>query len=396
MRLRLQESSRSAPLSIDIPNVRDDDDFIELIDTASSPKSLSFLVSNIGKAFKNGHKPVQCEECTSGTYFLEDSEGHCNGVFKPLDEEPTDMIKGISVGEASVRECAAYFLDHGHFANVPATDLVVCQHSRFSDHAPEYPQWTSLWEEHASTRARAKLGSFQEYMEHDGDFDEMSRRQIAEFPVFQVQKVAMLDIRIFNTDRHGGNLLYKNGPSGRKSAMLIPIDHGYSLPSTLDEALFVWLDWPQVNCKMVPEVKEYIANLNVEVDVQILKDKFPQSFGDEHFSIMRLTAMLLKKGAALDLTLNQIGSLICRLDFNMPSPLEQIVSKVQAMHDDLMPAFAEAYEQDLDNCLADIEPDGVEPSPPTAVLGRKLSCKDTLPIAWSSCFGRREAPLINA
>eukprot|EP01116_Phalansterium_solitarium_P019153 TRINITY_DN5264_c0_g1_i1.p1 TRINITY_DN5264_c0_g1~~TRINITY_DN5264_c0_g1_i1.p1 ORF type:complete len:394 (+),score=144.41 TRINITY_DN5264_c0_g1_i1:257-1438(+) len=327
MKLRVQETPRAASLSVEIPNIRGDEDFIQLLDLATSPKELSFLVSNIGKGFKSGHAPVHVGQCIGGTYFLEDQSGKRNGVFKPSDEEPSDVIKGVQGGEASVRECAAFLLDHGHFANVPATDLVVCQHSTFTSSPDEHSRYV---EPDFGSTPKLKLGSFQEFREHDGDFDEMSRKSVAEFSVLQVQKIAVLDLRLFNTDRHGGNLLYKLGPSRQKSsAVLIPIDHGFCLPSTLDEAMFVWLDWPQVTSKMEPEVKSYIAKLDVEQDTRLLQEKFPGSFGDEHFRVMRLTAMLLKKGAALDLTLGELGSIVCRLDYSMPSVLEEFVDKVK-------------------------------------------------------------------
>ena len=61
------------------------------------------------------------------------------GIFKPVDEEqyapnnPRDFQgpfgsatfrAGVLSGEATVRELAAYLLDHGHFSSVPATSLV--------------------------------------------------------------------------------------------------------------------------------------------------------------------------------------------------------------------------------------------------------------------------------
>jgi hypothetical protein len=61
------------------------------------------------------------------------------GIFKPVDEEqyapnnPRDFQgpfgsatfrAGVLSGEATVRELAAYLIDHGHFSSVPATSLV--------------------------------------------------------------------------------------------------------------------------------------------------------------------------------------------------------------------------------------------------------------------------------
>jgi len=357
MRLHFSETPRGTSLSVEIPNVGPDDNFIELIDKTSSPKELSSLLANVCQGFKHGRNPELCEQCVGGTYFLCGDDGQKTAVFKPLDEEPycfnnpkgytnasswvvgspspPGYKEGVLVGEASVRECAAYVLDHEHFANVPATDLVVAKHSGFHCNEGDASfNWSpSLITSGADIGRKAnnvKLGSFQEFRQHDGDFDEMSPRDIAEFPALQIQKLAVLDIRLFNTDRHGGNLLYKLGPTGRKSATLIPIDHGFTLPSTLDEALFVWLDWPQVACKMLPEIKAYIAELDVEADIALLEEKFPGAFGEEHFWVMRLASLVLQKGAAADMSLAAIGAMMSRLDFSQPSCLELLVEKARA------------------------------------------------------------------
>ncbi len=42
---------------------------------------------------------------------------------------------------------------------------------------------------------------------------------------------------------------------------------------------------------------------------------------------MRLSALLLKKGAGAGLTLFELGPLVCRLDPDTPSPLEDIYQR---------------------------------------------------------------------
>jgi hypothetical protein len=67
----------------------------------------------------------------------------------------------------------------------------------------------------------------------------------------------VLDIRLCNTDRHGGNILYryKETKTGDEKIKLLPIDHGYTIPSTLGEAFFAWLTWPQANKKFDSKTK---------------------------------------------------------------------------------------------------------------------------------------------
>lgn len=65
------------------------------------------------------------------------------------------------------------------------------------------------------------------------------------------------DIRLFNTDRHAGNMLVRSlrdtgstvnllARLGEPQYALVPIDHGFCLPETLEAPYFEWLHWPQV------------------------------------------------------------------------------------------------------------------------------------------------------
>ena len=161
---------------------------------------------------------------------MRDATGQKNvAVFKPIDEEPmaennprglplsTDgegMKRGTIVGEGAFREVAAYILDHpvgdhisGHtvgFSGVPPTTLVRSIHRGKS----------------------FKIGSLQMFMENNGSTEDMGPRA---FPVKEVHKIAVLDIRLANADRHAGNILVHKEEEG-DNYKLIPIDHGYCLP----------------------------------------------------------------------------------------------------------------------------------------------------------------------
>lgn len=91
-------------------------------------------------------------------------------------------------------------------------------------------------------------------MYHDCDTSEMGASR---FAVRDVHRIGILDIRIWNTDRHAGNILVRRS---RESALnlsglarldsaqmeLVPIDHGFCLPEALEPPYFEWLHWPQV------------------------------------------------------------------------------------------------------------------------------------------------------
>lgn len=200
----------------------------------------------------------------------------------------------VRVGEAAIREVAAYLLDHNHFAQVPHTVLVKFTHPIFHVQAnkPASPCLadaasfndndtqsaasldsalsTSTTQlilarrasmEGSSGRALpCKIGSLQQFVAHDCDTSEIGTSM---FSLQDVHRIAILDIRLFNTDRHAGNILVQRpaGDTSRLSARarlnqpqcrLLPIDHGFCLPEALEPPFFEWLHWPQVHqpCNM--------------------------------------------------------------------------------------------------------------------------------------------------
>jgi hypothetical protein len=324
-------------LEIDVK--RWDEEFVQLVNQAEapsgSPKSstLAKLVADAWEGMKSRRSPVLCEEGVGGVYFMPDPSNNIVGVFKPQDEEPYNINnpkgyvprrgsdagfkEGILVGEATLRECAAYVLDYDGFCGVPPTELVLCRHPAF--HSNGISDGPTGQEE----TTKMKVGSFQMYKQHDGATEDIGPSFIAKFPVREVQKIALLDVRLFNTDRHGGNILYKKwtNPWGNSTYELIPIDHSYTLPSTLDEVeYFEWQKWPQAKQKMEPEIKEYIKRLDAEKDIKLLKKKFRRTFREEHFHVLRITTLLLKKAAEADLTFFDIAKWMCHQ--SQPSVLE--------------------------------------------------------------------------
>jgi hypothetical protein len=68
------------------------------------------------------------------------------------------------------------------------------------------------------------------------------------FSVDEVHKIAILDMRILNLDRNTGNILVQevfDKKRNKKKKVLIPIDHGLSLPDNLEVCSFdlAWLSW---------------------------------------------------------------------------------------------------------------------------------------------------------
>jgi hypothetical protein len=88
--------------------------------------------------------PEPAPEGMGGTYFLKGESGNRVCIFKPCDEEPMapnnpkewqgramgapGLKPSVRVGEAAIREVAAYLLDHDSFAGVPPACLAECYH----------------------------------------------------------------------------------------------------------------------------------------------------------------------------------------------------------------------------------------------------------------------------
>jgi hypothetical protein len=59
------------------------------------------------------------------------------------------------------------------------------------------------------SQEEVKIGSFQEFVRHDYVVEDLSDRL---FSRREVQKIALLDLRLLNSDRNGGNILVRKKP----------------------------------------------------------------------------------------------------------------------------------------------------------------------------------------
>lgn len=308
------------------------------------------LINSAFDGLERGNKPIRSSDGTGGTYFMQDSTGHeYVSVFKPIDEEPKavnnprglpvsldgeGLKRGTRVGEGALREVAAYVLDHPKsgprslsgetmgFAGIPPTVMVRCLHEGFN-HPEGY--------EHALKNV--KLGSLQMFMKNDGNCEDMGP---GAFPVEEVHKISVFDIRMANADRHAGNILIGKGDNGQ--TVLIPIDHGYCLPENFEDCTFDWLYWPQAREPYSPQTVDYIKSLDAEQDIELLKF-YGWNIPLECARTLRISTMLLKKGVERGLSAFSIGSIMCRETVNKESVIEEIVREAQ---DSLLPGISEA------------------------------------------------------
>lgn len=334
------------------------------------PLVIKELLQSTFDGLETGNMPIRSSEGSGGAYFMQAASGqNYVSVFKPIDEEPMavnnprglplsadgeGLKKGTRVGEGALREVAAYILDHPKcgprssdneekgFAGVPPTLMVECMHRGFN-----YPDG------YECTSKNIKIGSLQMFMQNHGSCEDMGPRA---FPVDEVHKISVLDIRLANADRHAGNILMgKDGEDGR--IVLIPIDHGYCLPENFEDCTFDWLYWPQARQPYSTDTIDYIKSLDAEQDIELLKFH-GWNLSLECARTLRIATMLLKKGAERGLTPFAIGSIMCRETVRKESVIEQIVRDAQ---EDVLPgtsegAFLESVSSIMDRYLDEISP----------------------------------------
>jgi len=283
------------------------------------------------------YDPELISEGEGGAYLLKDEEGESLAVFKPMFEEPfsssnpkrsssdtdcndAELKRGIRSGEPAIREVAAYILDHLEFAGVPMTLLV---------------------------SINEKTGSLQEYKQHDFESWDLGP---SKYDTDQVHKIGLLDLRLFNIDRHGGNILVRSMPNGKN--LLIPIDHGFSLPDDMDatDVWFEWYNWPQAQLPFDRAAINYVSKIQVVKDAETL---IRLGIRKECVRTMVISSLVLKKGVSNGLNLHQIASLFMKTVIGrrrqqlLPSIVEQLSEKI--------PSFEDEHFWDSLNLIIDAE-----------------------------------------
>mmetsp|Transcript_18597 Transcript_18597/g.25686 ORF Transcript_18597/g.25686 Transcript_18597/m.25686 type:complete len:927 (+) Transcript_18597:506-3286(+) len=341
------------------------------------------MIGEVQKGLDSGKMPAKTDvlDCTGGVYFMKSCSGMHVAVFKPSDEEQgtpynnkghsgnEEMGSGLrpyfKPGQGYLRETAVYLLDEGNFCQVPPTTIVHCQHSAF-----HYPSESNK----VSPHLFPKLGSLQKFIRTSETFENIGTSLIS---TFELQKIALLDIRILNCDRNASNILAirkvlptslrarsdsrshsicsafedqsdcemlvfpssddensshsrrSNSTSTADSFELIPIDHGYCLPTRLkiDDFDWAWFNCSQVHKPIDPKIKEYI--LSIDIEKQISKLTSQLNMPDDSLFLIRVAHQLLVEGIQRGLTLRDIATVIVRMEDDVPSTLERLIREAE-------------------------------------------------------------------
>ena len=314
---------------------RDQSGPIEILGRFGRLARINELVKDIVTAVKHGVDPIPVHSGLGGAYYFRNKKGESVAIVKPTDEEPfapnnpkgfigkalgqPGLKRSVRVGETGFREVAAYLLDRDHFANVPATVLVKITHSVFN--VNDGVNGNKLH----NRKKVSKIASLQQFIPHDFD---ASDHGTSSFPVAAVHRIGILDVRIFNTDRHAGNLLVRKldrvGTFGQVE--LIPIDHGLCLPESLEDPYFEWIHWPQASIPFSEDELEYINNLDPARDSEMLRMELPM-IREACLRVLVLCTIFLKEAAIFGLCLAEIGEMMSRefrCNYEEPSELEVV------------------------------------------------------------------------
>ena len=312
-------------------------------------RDLHSLVKRANHGYQEGVKPMLADGAMGGTYFIRDQHNDIMVVCKPGDEEPNSphnpyqisshpsgwgaAYKGkILPGFGMYREVAAYVLDSG-FAGVPPTQLArVRSHLLKAEQQPLNGIYQS--QPFNTVDSEYKICSVQSFVRSECSAEDMGP---GKFFKDDVQRIAVMDIRLCNLDRHEGNLLVArvnpyqehvsrmdstgnlSGLLDDKLAMhpseadgkfhLIPIDHGYVLPHVLhmSDPSLAWIHWPQANEPLSDSVRQYVEALDYTHDAELLRRVVGAALPETSLLTLRVCTAYLKKGVAAGLTLKELG-----------------------------------------------------------------------------------------
>lgn len=265
---------------------------------------MSRVIIEIENAFSKGIYPEVNYGGTSESYVLKDCDGYPIAIFKPI----TSLW-----GSDAKKEIAAYRLDHFHFAKVPPTVMASFSHPFFKG------------------GERMRYGSCQWYVNDSITALHVEQRKITKVPEEYIRRIAILDIRLINPDRHTSNLLYC---FTNNQIELIPIDHGAVLPETLFSACFGWINWDQAKTAFTSEELNYIMMLDPLADAKILIEEL--QIGAHAVENMIGATCLLKEAAQRGYKACEIGNMMLRSNFMQegkriwqPSLLESIMKETR-------------------------------------------------------------------
>ena len=375
---------------------------LEPVQLSSEGVNGSYFLRNRRGQIKGIFKPQDEEDGAENNPrrpSMAKSEVPFENILSATPEEPSQPLTlakrhGIPPGEAAIREVIAYLIDRDGFLHVPVTVMAnACyfsfhqkgedSHSKrtdsgslatFASGSPasssdiasssfpasqagshsssavniqmpslsakdsHHPLSPSPPDQHSPSERRSfktKKGSFQFWAPNDGSCEDVG---VSLFPADDVHRIGILDIILLNTDRHSGNILWHKD-FRTKSYSLIPIDHGFCLPDSLEHIVwFDWMSWAQSKQPFTQQTLDYIAKINIQENMAILKqNRIPPKC----IELCEIAHIVLQNAAKYGFNLFEIASIFCRSKFfDQPSQLEVIIDKAKKRSSRVTPSRA--------------------------------------------------------
>jgi len=304
---------------------------------SAASDSCSDLVQMCNEGFINGFYPQLISEGTGGTYYMYSGIGEIAACFKPRDEEQhapnnpkghvnslgsKSMSRHILSGELSIREAGAYILDSNHsFHDVPKTVQIEVR-----DEDRKFFNYNSRKKD--GKQITRKVGSLQRFVECQ--YSNTADLSNGMYPIREVHKIGILDLRLLNCDRNDENILVtKNSETSR--LCFIPIDHGLCFPERLRHIGWndwCWYTWSQAKEPFDPFTKQFIDQIDMEEDIRQLSEL---NLSAVCLDNIRISTMVLKIGTSYGLTLFDMASIIVRTDLEKPSEIELICAQAETL-----------------------------------------------------------------
>jgi len=153
--------------------------------------------------------------------------------------------------------------------------------------------------------------------------------------------VALLDLRLFNCDRHEGNVLVRLPHTASlqldEKLELVPIDHAFVLPrfGYFREAEFAWRYWLAASEPFGSEARSYVEAIDVEADVEVARHA---GLGESSCATLRACTMLLKaallgEGGCDGVTPKVLAGVMMRESIDEPSPFERMCAQALGIAD---------------------------------------------------------------
>ncbi|MBS0624234.1 MAG: hypothetical protein JSS62_06410 [Verrucomicrobia bacterium] len=244
------------------------------------------ILERIEHAFQQGIEPARLQ--AQEAYLLKDEKQVPLAVFKPFKQSGCQDV---------IRECLAYRLDHQNFANVPGTIMTQLQHPLLGGR---------------------RIGSCQQVIYPSQPFYGFQNSIVLKPE--QIRRLAILDLRLLNADRHGYNVMIKD-------AEVFPIDHACILPERDVNLSFFWQTHPHASTKISAEEFQYLQNIDLSQDIEIMTEEF----GLERSIVKKYVCahLFLQEGLAQEYNLVEIAECLKRREQESVSRFSVLLSKIK-------------------------------------------------------------------